>query len=225
MRVLSALVLAVAYASTASAQSPYVGVSFIADVVRLSGSTDGDGSGNGETLGGALRAGVSLGQQWGVELEFARTGTIEETPDVFRAQGSLTFFPSDGSVISPDFFPIPEFRSERQLSTISTMVWWNHEVSERVGLAYLGGVAFTRTTHEFRIGYRDFPVPLGPMPSLIFPPRLIERETVSYGADVAVGFEGRIGMTEHLRLTPGIRLQTISAGWAIRPGVGLQWMF
>ena len=46
------------------------------------------GGGNGETFGGALRAGTPLGQHWGVELEFARTGEIEMMPGgVFPATG------------------------------------------------------------------------------------------------------------------------------------------
>jgi hypothetical protein len=224
MRLVVGSALVIAWASTASAQSAYVGASFIGDVVKLSGSGYGDNNGSGETFGGALRAGMSLGQQWGVELEFARSGEVEATPDVFLAQGSFTFPPFD----DPALFPILQFSSKRQLSTISTMVWWSQEVSDRVGLAYLGGVAFTRTEIDLRV---DHPLPLGP-PVPFRPieipigfPRTIEQESTSYDADVAVGFEGRIGMTEHLRLTPGIRLQTVPGGWAIRPGVGLQWRF
>ena len=76
MRLVAAFVLVVVCASTASAQAPYVGASFIGDIVRVSGPREG-GTGSGETFGGALRAGVPLGSQWGVELEFARTGTLE----------------------------------------------------------------------------------------------------------------------------------------------------
>ena len=225
------IVLLIATASTTSAQSAYVGASFIGDIVRTSGSTFGGGAGNGETFGGALRVGTPLGNQWGVELEFALTGKIEMMPDAFLAaelgapsgnSGSFTFTPAD----SAPFFPVPRFESERRLTTISTLLWWNHELSDRLSLVYLGGVAFTRTTWELRISYPDFPVP--PLPlgrPTIFPIPDLNHETTSYGADVAVGFEGRIGMTDHLRLVPGIRLQTVSGGWAIRPGVGLQWTF
>lgn len=220
MRIVSALVLVSAVASTASAQSAYVGASFIGDFIRVSDSTFDDG-GNGETFGGALRAGVPLGAQWGVELEFARTGTTEATPDVFLAMERFTIAPFD----DPSLFRIPQFHAERQLSTVSTMAWWSHEVTPHVSLVYLGGVAFTRAASEFRVSFQDFGALPGRLPGLIFPPRSIEQERTSYDADVAVGFEARIGMTEHLRLTPGIRMQTAVGGWAIRPGVGLQWMF
>jgi hypothetical protein len=224
MRLVLGVALVIAVASTASAQSAYVGASFIGDIVKVSGSSYGDGTGGGETFGGALRAGVALGERWGVELEYARTGEIEARPNVFLAQASFTLAPFD----EPSYFPIPEFSSERQLSTISTLLWWSHEMSQRFSLVYLGGVAFTRTAFDLRVGY---PLPVGPpipvdrFGSGIAFPRVIEQESTSYGADVAVGIEGRIGMTDHLRLTPGLRLHTVPGGWAIRPGVGLQWMF
>jgi TonB dependent receptor len=238
MRHLLGVTLLVGLASTASAQSTYVGASFIADVVRTSGTNFGGETGGGETFGGALRVGTPLGRHWGVELEFALTGEIETTPGgVFPAgfpagsiewnSGSLSGF-SSSVTSSSQIFLTPRFESERRLSTISTLLWWNHELSDGVSLVYLGGVAFTRTTWQLRISYPDFPVPPIPLPlgrPTIFPPPDLNQESTSYGADVAVGFEGRIRMTDDLRLVPGIRLQTISGGWAIRPGVGLQWTF
>ena len=235
MRLPFGVVLLIAAASTASAQSTYVGASFIGDVVRTSGSNFGGGTGNGETFGGALRVGTPLGQQWGVELEFARTGEIEMMPGgVFPATGIQWSDAAPGSVpftsvtASSVIFPTPRFESERRLTTVSTLLWWNQELSDRVSLVYLGGVAFTRTNWKVRISYPNFPVPALPLPGgrpTILPPPDLNQESTSYGADVVVGFEGRIKMTDHLRLVPGIRLHTISDGWAIRPGVGLQWAF
>ena len=232
MRLLLGIALLTLTASAASAQSAYVGASLIGDLVRTSGSGFGDGTGNGETFGGALRVGTPLGQQLGVELEFARSGKMEMMPGgVFPAGaewssegfGDFTFTEITSSGL---IFPAPRFESERRIATISTLLWWNHELSDRIGLVYLGGVAFTRTAWKVRISYPDFPMPPLPFPRpTIFPPPDLTRESTSYGADVAVGFEGRIGMTEHVRLVPGIRLQTIPGGWAIRPGVGLQWVF
>jgi hypothetical protein len=228
MRIAFGLLLALSVTSTAAAQTPYVGASFVGEVVRVSGTRSGGDSGNGETFGAALRAGVPLGSQWGVELEFARTGEIEASPGVFLAGGGFSFESSLGAAISPAIRPIPRFSSERRLTTIATLAWWNHEVTDRIALAYLGGVSFTRADLEVEIDF-DFPVPLPvPSPGLPLPipqPIRTRSETVSYAADVVVGFEGRIGMTEHLRLVPGIRMQTAVGGWSIRPGVGLQWRF
>lgn len=232
MRLLLAVALLTVTASIASAQSAYVGASLIGDLVRTSGSSFGDGTGNGETFGGALRVGTPLGQQLGVELEFARSGKMEMTPGgVFPAGAEWSSlgsgdFPFTEITSRGLIFPSPRFESERRLATISTLLWWNHELSDRISLVYLGGVAFTRTSWKVRISYPDLPIPPLPFPRFpTFPPPDLTQESTAYGADVAVGFEGRVGMTEHVRLIPGIRLQTISAGWAIRPAIGLQWVF
>jgi hypothetical protein len=230
MRPTLCLVCLLAFASTASAQSPYVGASFLADVVRLSGNSDS--SNGGEAFGGALRVGVPLGGQWGVELELARSGEIETSPDFVIQSGSFSFVDS-GVQVPPrtEIFPTPQITSTQQLSTISTMLWWTHQVSDRIGIAYLGGVAFTRTENDFSIDFPGLPFPGFPFPIPVEPDggpggsRLFETESIAYDADVAVGVEARIGMTEHLRLTPGVRMQTVPNGWAIRPGIGLQWMF
>lgn len=217
-----ALLCAVARPHPAAAQSAYVGASFIADVVRVSGSSQDASLGNGEAYGGALRAGLAIGSQWGVELEFARSGEIRTTPDVRIL--AEAFPPPDDVFGVPAIFPAPDISTSRQLATVATLLWWNHELNDRVGLAFLGGVAFTRAEMELRVSYPDIlpPFPRVPLP---MPTRLFESTSVNYGADVSVGIEGRIGMTEHLRLVPGIRLQTAADGWAIRPGIGLHWQF
>ena len=76
-----AAILVLSGATSAAAQSPYVGAAVLADVVRSSGSGDQQ-PGNGETIGGALRVGTSLGARWGVELEFVRSGETDWRPDV-----------------------------------------------------------------------------------------------------------------------------------------------
>lgn len=222
-----------AAAPAAEAQGPYVGVSALADVVRMSGA-GGNGQG-AEAFGVALRLGVPLDDHWGVELEFARSAEMDVSPEAriladmpVQSMGSLGFGMNTGAVSL--IFPAPEIEAERQLSTVSTLLWRRHTVSDRVDLAYLGGVAFTRAALHTRVSYPFFPMPIPvpvprPIPESISATRLFESEAVSYGADVAVGMEGRIRMTEHVRLTPGIRMQTVDGGWSIRPAVGLQWTF
>jgi len=208
-------------APLASAQSAYVGASVLADVVRTSGPLDQ--LGNGEALGAALRVGASLGEHWGVELEFTRSGDIEWRPDV-SILARMT--PTLGQVIGvlPDIaiFPTPEISIESQLSTLGTTVWWRQKVSDRFSLVYLGGAAFTRTRSETSVGYpRLTPPPRGQT----LPTGLFTQETVSYDTGVNVGLEGQIGMTEHLHLVPGLRLISVSSRWIMRPAVGLQWRF
>lgn len=214
-------------ASAAEAQSAYVGGSLVADVLRFSGSTTQTNPGNGEVMGGALRLGAPLGDRWGVDLEFARTGEIDTSPDVrilAQSIGSaiLTSLADRSTGIA--IFPPPVVRAEQQLSTLTTMLWWRYDVNERFDLLYLGGVAFTRMEREYRVDYPLVRVPLPP--EFVRPPVVFEDESVEYDAGVAVGLDARIVMTEHLRLVPGVRLMTIGrGGWSVRPAVGLHWIF
>ena len=40
-----------------------------------------------------------------------------------------------------------------------------------------------------------------------------------------VGVEGRVGLSDHVRVVPGLRLLAAGGGWTIRPAVGLAWEF
>lgn len=209
----------------AEAQGPYVGASVLTDVVRTSGSNDFN-SGSGEAVGGAVRVGACLGTQWGVDLEFARSGGIDVDPSfpILTSQtggfvGGVPAAPSARLVISPSF------SGRQQLSTLTTTLFWRQDVGERFQLLYLGGVAFSRTVREFRLSFPPG-FPTFPDGTDLRPPQLIENESVAYDAGVVVGLDGSVGMTEHLRLVPGLRLLNATpAGWVIRPGVGLHWMF
>jgi hypothetical protein len=219
MRVALGCLLVFLMGISASAQSPYAGGSVVFDIVRLSGSRNFDTSRDGESLGGAVRVGTSLGEGWGVDLEFARTGDIESQPDVHILDDA---FP----VITPNpaIFPPPEINTRRQSSILTTTLWGGHEAGERLDLVYLGGVAFTRTESHLRIDIPGFPIPL-PIGGVTRPAQVIEQEAVSYGTGVAVGLDGRIRMTERLRLVPGVRLLGVPGGWVVRPALGVHWMF
>jgi hypothetical protein len=208
-------------ATSASAQ-PYVGASLIADVVRASGPEDRPGS--GEAIGFALRVGTPLAERWGVDLEFARSGDIEWRPDVTILANLTSTVPSLIGVLPPEIsiFPTPEIAIESQLSTLTTMLWWRQELTDRFDLVYLGGAAFTRTQTESRISYGQVGLP-GRVGAVL--PRLFDQESVANDVGVIVGIDGRIGMTGHLHLVPGLRMQTVASRWIIRPSVGLQWVF
>lgn len=219
MRLSLSCILLVLTGSAVHAQSPYVGGALAADIVRLSGPSDFGSTGSGEALGGALRVGTPLGERWGIDLEFARTGEIETEPDV-RILADV--FPTIGPGIV--IFPSPEISTRRQASTLATMLWWHHDVGERFDLVYLGGAAFTRSDSQLTIEFPIIPIP-SPIGDVPLPSRVLDQESVSYSTGVAVGLDGRIWMTERLRLVPGLRLLTIPGGWVVRPAVGVQWVF
>jgi hypothetical protein len=100
---------------------------------------------------------------------------------------------------------------------VNAAAWFEQPIGERVSLIYLGGVSFSRESRDL---------------SLIVTPRLplqapiVQRtDVIAYNTAAVVGFEARIGLTEHVRLLPGVRLQGLSGGWLLRPGVGLGWRF
>ena len=227
MALVVALLILVGSASPALAQSAYIGGALIADVVRFSGPGEGSVTGSGEAIGGAIRVGVPLGAQWGLDLEFTRSGEIETQPEVNILATLVTGGGIPGFI--PTIFPPPDVRNRQRLSTLASTIWWRHTVSERFDLQYLGGVAFNRVARELRIQFAQPDINLpgfpGGIPGVISIPAF-EQESVSYGAGAIVGMDGRVRMTEHLQLVPGVRLQTVSPeGWVVRPAIGLHWNF
>jgi hypothetical protein len=206
--------------ATAASAQPYFGGSILADIIRTSGPVD-QTPGSGEAIGGALRMGVATGDRWGVDLEFARSGEVEWQPDVSILSG-VTLPGVFGALPTTAIFPSPQISFEAQLSTLTTMLWWRQEVNDRFDLVYLGGAAFTRIATQGSVSYilpargEVLPLPI---------PQLFEQESVEYVAGVVVGLDGGIGMTEHLRLVPGLRMIAVGSRWIVRPSVGLQWKF
>jgi hypothetical protein len=209
-----------ATASAASAQTAYVGASLTGDIVRTTEYQAGASGGSGEAAGFALRVGTSLGDTWGIELEYARPSVIKGRDDLIYpmpailADGGLAALPDGFPAIYPPIFPIPvAIETRDRHSAVSAVLWANQSVGERVSLVYLGGVAFSRFDREY--GYAsDAPII-----------QFTASRTIRYGAHPVVGFESWIGLTDRLTLMPGIRLRTVQDGWSIRPAVGLGWSF
>jgi len=222
-------------APPAFAQGAYVGAFLVGEIVRLDQyDSRAEDSGNGESLGFALRLGSPIGAKWGVELEFVRPGEItsDQVPQILPAIYQLTAVPSipglpnQGNYDPLIFPPISyEFRSTQRRSTLSTSLWVRQEISSRVSMVYLGGVAFGRTSTEVEISYTfgrstilPTILPLPPIPPLI-------NESISYDVQPMVGVEGRIRLAGKVDLVPGLRLHGAQGGWLIRPAVGLSWNF
>lgn len=219
-------------AAPAFAQSTYVAGGVGVDVFR-SDRVEGRGA-DGLTAGGeatafSLRLGTAIRENWGVELEITRPSEIEREVQRGFPVPLLTtrMMPTALSIAAP--IAIPLFEStitvERRNTTLDAVAWIAQAVSNRVDLVYLGGVAFTRvdTEIEFEVTRRANVI------GAIFPV-LPSTRTVSYSFGPVVGVEGRLDLTEHVMLVPGVRLHGIgggnaAGGWLLRPSVGLGWTF
>jgi hypothetical protein len=211
------------------AQSPYVAGAIGADISRFSHAESNGAptpSNDSEVLSGSLRVGTSVGSNWGVELEFVRSGRSHSQSPIFYplaqagtttiAAGAFTF--TNGPNIS---IPIPfEYRSDvtQRHESFDAVVWARQPVGGSVDLVYLGGVAFSRdrsdTTQTFTPGIRT-----------IVPPAPFRSTFIEYATRPLVGMEARIGLTSRLRLMPGLRVQGLGEGWLLRPYIGLGWFF
>ena len=217
----------------AFAQAPYVGAAVGMDVARYDhvefpGSGDFDAS--GEAVAFSLRVGTPIGQNWGVELGFTYPSEIEREnsqgfPIPLLAAASLAgigagvALPPGGNLTFPVFEASTEV--ERRNVTLDTVAWFAQSVGSRVDLVYLGGVAFNRVTEEITFQFNRRQA------GLIVP---TSTRSVSYGVGPVVGMEARIGLTDHVRLVPAFRLQSVGGnstqgGWLIRPSAGLAWQF
>ena len=214
-------------AVAARAQSPYVGGTIGADVSRISHSTStfaSSESGDNEVISGSLRVGTSLGQNWGVELEFVRSGESrgQVPPQIYlplaNAVSSFTVAPAGVSSIA---FPIGGFQTDvRQSHYDFDTVAWARQRAGKVDFVYLGGVAFSHQRVEIS---QTFPTVLRAL--LPVPGGSFRTTVIDYSVHPLVGAEARIGLTSHVRLIPGLRLQGLGDGWLLRPYAGLGWFF
>lgn len=218
------------------AQGAYVSAAVMADIVR---STHSDvpglagGDGGGEAIGFALRAGTPLGAIWGLEVEFARPGEIEReidsgirVPVDVPVPGMPLVSRNPVAGLLPEDLSLAAFayrvRSTERNATLSAALWLRQELTGRLSMVYLGGMAFTRSEYENEVTYAPFILTPGFPPSIL--PPTLTRTTV-YGVQPLVGVESRVEMTDHLRLVPGLRMQASDGRWLIRPSVGLAWNF
>jgi len=170
------------------------------------------------TWGGSIRGRTTLAQNWGVDLEFARSAEFETQPDVGILQTAS---------LIPEILPFPAVTNRQQLSTLTTTLWWRQELSERLQLIYLGGAAFTRTSNSFSYSFVRFtPSFTGSFGgvTLLPEPQFVSFESVFFDAGVVAGMDARIG-TDRLRFVPGVRILTVGEGWVVRPSAGVQWAF
>jgi hypothetical protein len=225
-------VAAVSWAGVVSAQGVYVGGAIGAEVVRTSSTRSGGSTyntGSGEAFAGAIRVGAGITGRFGVELEFFRPGAIETDfgGPIFLAafqnvMGAAGLPQRPGGDLT---FPSIIGQTMRvRTTTTSTLLVARQSVGDRIELAYLGGIGFSRVVRD-----TEFAFPRGVFPAglpIQFPS---SSRTTQYAAGPVAGMEVRAGMSEHAQVVAGVRLHTLGPstvdGWMIRPSVGLAWRF
>ena len=215
----TALLCANLYATPADAQ-PYVAGVLSADIAR-SGSADGQSyPGSGEAFSFALRVGAPVTRWFGVELDFTRPSEIEtdQTPDI-RILSAATVLTLDGLTYPSGPIAGYEIHTAQRATTITAGVWAKQEVSPRLSLVYLGGIAFARLDQTTSTSF-GYPLAL----ATIYPPTY-QFTSVEYTQGPMAGIEARIALTDHVQLVPGLRLLAVGGGWIMRPAVALGWAF
>ncbi|HUE86326.1 MAG TPA: outer membrane beta-barrel protein [Vicinamibacterales bacterium] len=223
MRCFLAVCALFAIATPAAAQSTYIGASLVADIARfdriefndsLPRITGSAASGDGEALGFNLRIGRALGERWGVEFEFARSGEMDNR--VSYGVPILT---------DPAILPIPDFQyeleTEQRYTSSGAWAWVRQDLGDHVDLSYLGGIMFNRADVEQEVRVND--------------PRLVQWISVvpnmsvtEYSISPAVGIGAGFRFSEAAALTAGLRLHGVTAGRTgllLRPSVGVRWTF
>jgi hypothetical protein len=220
-RITALLFACVLFTAPAWAQT-YVAGAIGADVARsFESSTVGidSSNGNGEVINWGLRAGTSLGSIFGVELEFVRPGEFDTD------NSRLIAVPLAASLaaIAPGLtiFPTPQVQTSQRTTSWNTVAWVRKTLTSFADLVFLGGLGFSRVVEETEVSFR--PLPSGA------PTRLASTRTISYDVGPVVGAEARLHLTEHVQLTPGLRLQSLgtdfTSGLLLRPSVALGWSF
>ena len=218
----------------AAAQSTYVGASLVGDLARFAkvdyGDSDtprilGDVSNDGEAIGFNVKIGRAFSERWGLEFEYARSGTFEDSfPQFLPALTPERLLPTlpPGVVVSIPSIDL-EVNSERRYMSMSALAFVRQDVGNRVELSFLGGIAFHRisTATDFDIDIRRL---------AIYPPILLDDiETIDYHAGPSVGAEAAFRLGDSAAITGGVRLHALTdggrSGWMIRPNIGMRWQF
>ncbi len=220
-RITTLAFVCVLVAAPARAQT-YVGAAIGADVARsFESSTAGVGSanGNGEVINWGLRAGTSLGSVFGVEVEFVRPGELDIDNPPFIAVPLAASFAALAPGVT--IFPTPQIQTRQRATSWNTAAWVRKPLTSSADLVFLAGLAFSRIVEKIDYSFPSLPAGVRPV--------LASTRSVAYDVGPMVGVEARVRLTEHVQLTPGLRLQSLDSdltdGLLLRPSVALGWSF
>ena len=212
----------------ARAQSPYVAATIGADIARFShteSNTFDAPSSDTEAFSWSLRVGTEIGQNWGTELEFVRSNesrsSLPSGVPIPLAAGSPGVSTIATGALRDIALPVRNFSAEvRSSHSDFDGAAWVRQRAGNIDLVYLGGVVFSRQRTETSETFPTVLQPLLPIPGGVF-----RTTTIDLSVRPLIGMEARIGLTPHVKLIPGLRLQGVTAGWLIRPYAGLGWSF
>src|SRR6476660_4478694 len=135
-------------AAAARAQSPYVAGTIGADLSRIShteSSVSPAASSDSEVVSGSIRAGASVGQNWGVELEFVKSGRSHNqvSPNIYSPLASAVTSLTGAPAGIPTISVIAPYQSDVRQShyDFDTVAWVRQRAGNSVDLVYVGGVA------------------------------------------------------------------------------------
>lgn len=213
----------------AAAQSTYVGAALVGDIFRATRvELDGTESRttaslpDGESLGFNVRVGRRLGPSWGVELEFARSGELEQRlRQPFSSSRVIRDLPV--GVLIPENITLPpvevEIDTEQRHTSVAALGWFRQRLGNHVDLSYLGGIVFNRVVTE-----QDFDLTSDRL--ALWRPLLPDSVSTEHGIGAAVGLDAGFRVAEGTAITAGLRMQSVSIGgrdaWRVRPNVGVR---
>lgn len=219
--VLGLAIVASALAAPAWAQSGTgVSAALVGEIVRSDGAIIDYVTGeprDGEGLTFSLRLDRALGARWGVELEYVHGAELKT--EISR-RGLMIPPELAGAAIFDSSMLVPGSYTSTyatRWSTIAPMLWYRQPIGSRTSLVYSAGMAFGIAKSESTSAYLGLPNQNTIPASTI--------KYTSYTINPVVGFDARIGMTDHLSVVPGIRLLGGDGGILLRPAAGLRWEF
>jgi hypothetical protein len=199
----------------------FVGGDMFADIKRFSGDPS-IATLDGNAVGGGGRVGLLVAERWSISLAVdvgASTTTTRALPI-----GVLTSLSGSATPIS-----LFQSRTTNRLVATSALLGYHAPAGHRVRPAVFGGLTFMHVTRRFDTTY---PLPLAPpSPFPISSPLVIRpSEQVDNVPAATVGVEAAIELTSHFAAVPEVRAHAFSvsngpSGFAIRPGLGVRWIF